>query len=172
MSKAFEYQRLLDQAQRLDGAAFARALKFPVLYVEQFLAAADSLKVATLKGDTTTSQRVDLFFPLEKREGSNVFLNMITLGRAQNNDLVLEGEGISKFHAYFTQVGEKWLLVDAGSSFGTFVNDRKLEPRSERAVLEPGARVRFGNTLVGKFLDAATCHEMLLASSPGNVRRF
>ena len=37
---------------------------------------------------------------VEKQKGSNAFDNMITVGRAGNNDIALEISSISKFHAY------------------------------------------------------------------------
>lgn len=172
MSKAFEFQTLLSRAVEMDLEKFTAMLEVPVLYAEQFLAAADSQRVATLKGDTGERRRVDLFYPLVKRPGSNVFASMITLGRASNNDIVIEGEGISKFHAYFIESGDEWLLVDAGSSFGTFVDHKKLEPRTERAQLSDKISLRFGNALVGRFLLPKSCHELLLTASSGGLPSF
>lgn len=173
MNKAFEFKILLERAQHLDVERFSKEVVVgPVLYAEQFLAAADSQRVATLKGDTGDRKRVDLFFPLVKRTGSNVFSNMITVGRAANNDIVIEGEGISKFHAYFIEVGGDWLIVDAGSSFGTFVDHEKIEPRTQRVTLTDKTVLRFGNALVGRFLHPASCHELLLTTGAGGLPSF
>ncbi len=65
-------------------------------------------------------------FPLRK-QASNAFAMMVTVGRAANNDIVLPYDGISKFHAYFSNVGG-WVLIDAKSTNGTFVESRRLEP--------------------------------------------
>jgi len=66
-------------------------------------------------------------FPLRK-QATNAFAMMVTVGRAANNDIVLPYEGISKFHAYFSNLGGAWVLVDAKSTNGTFVEGRKLDP--------------------------------------------
>src|SRR5262245_52871916 len=58
---------------------------------------------------------------LHKREGANPFAAMVTIGRASNNDVVLEDPGVSKFHAYVRASGAEWLITDAGSLNGTFV---------------------------------------------------
>src|SRR5688500_13980839 len=61
--------------------------------------------------------------PLRKREGSNAFTLMVTIGRAPNNDLVLADRRVSKFHAYFRHVGNTWTISDANSTNGTRVDD-------------------------------------------------
>src|SRR5262245_8732386 len=87
---------------------------------------------------------------LVKRTGANEFANMITIGRAGNNDVPIEVSSVSKFHAYFTgEPEDKWYLHDAGSSNGTWTareqlcrNKTKLRDGSS-IQLGPDARVRF-----------------------------
>ena len=67
--------------------------------------------------------------PVTKRPG-NAFPEMINVGRAQNNDIVLPFTSISKFHAYFemdSSTGD-FRLTDADSMNGSFVNQDRLEP--------------------------------------------
>ncbi len=58
----------------------------------------------------------------------------LTIGQDESNDLVLEGAGISDFHAEIRAEGDDLYLVDLLSSKGTYVNDqpvskpRKLNP--------------------------------------------
>lgn len=80
---------------------------------------------------------------LEKRvgPGSNPFGQMITLGRARNNDLVLLHPSVSKFHAWFSQEGGTWTVTDAGSSNGTWLDGQRLTARQSH-------RLRAGATLV------------------------
>src|SRR5581483_607894 len=66
-------------------------------------------------------------FPLRK-QATNAFAMMVTVGRAANNDIVLPYDGISKFHAYFSNLGGGWVLVDAKSTNGTFLEGRRLSP--------------------------------------------
>jgi hypothetical protein len=79
---------------------------------------------------------------LRKRAGGG-FSERIGIGRARNSDIVLPYGRISKLHAFFvTDDQGRYLLTDAGSRNGTFVDGNRLEPR---APIEPaeGAIVRF-----------------------------
>jgi len=53
---------------------------------------------------------------------------MITLGRTNNNDLVLPDERVSKFHGYFQRIGEGWTFTDAGSTNGTCIDGSPIVP--------------------------------------------
>lgn len=164
MQHKFELADLLRLARdQLPEEFLARTLPEPVLYVEQFLELEESGGFMTNAGNTQESQRIDLFFPLRKRSGANAFTSMVTVGRAGNNDVVIQAEGVSKFHAYFMRVRDEWTLVDAGSSLGTFVDERLIEPRSERVPMSSGVRIRLGNALLGRYLDPPSCRELLLA---------
>jgi hypothetical protein len=48
------------------------------------------------------------------------------IGRAPENDLVLDSPAISRQHAYIGPRADAWLLVDKGSANGTFVNGRRV----------------------------------------------
>lgn len=65
--------------------------------------------------------------PLLKK-GSKGQKQMITVGRTPNNDISLPFRGISKFHAYFVVDGMNTLVVDGGSTNGTFINSKPLPP--------------------------------------------
>ena len=82
--------------------------------------------------------------PVAKRLGGNPFANMITIGRAANNDIVLAEGSVSKFHAFLRTTEGGLLLVDADSSNGTYVNGTRLDPQRARR-LNPGDTLRFGN---------------------------
>jgi DNA-binding winged helix-turn-helix (wHTH) protein len=45
----------------------------------------------------------------------------LTIGKAASNDVVVEGEYVSRVHARITGQPGRWLLEDAGSTNGTFV---------------------------------------------------
>ncbi|MCC6954764.1 MAG: Flp pilus assembly complex ATPase component TadA [Deltaproteobacteria bacterium] len=53
--------------------------------------------------------------------------DMLMLGRAQGNDVILETGGISRFHATIALEGDTLVITDVGSTNGTFVNAQKTE---------------------------------------------
>jgi hypothetical protein len=63
-----------------------------------------------------------------RKDDLNAFADMITIGRASNNDISLPFASISKFHAYFKVDGDDCTLTDAGSTNGTFLNNDQLDP--------------------------------------------
>lgn len=82
---------------------------------------------------------------VKKREGSNAFASMITVGRAPNNDIKIPSTTVSKFHCYFMVTAAGTTISDAGSTNGTFIKGRRLEPRSERVTLESKDEIRLGD---------------------------
>lgn len=53
-------------------------------------------------------------------------LDRITLGRAPDNVLVLDDKAASRHHAEVRRSGAGWMLVDLGSSNGTWVDGKKV----------------------------------------------
>jgi len=87
-----------------------------------------------------------LIFPV-KQTGRSPFPFFISVGRTDNNDIVIRDASLSKFHAYFKhEDGGGFLIQDGGSSNGTFVDDIKVPKKEEGEPLEikSGARLRFG----------------------------
>ncbi len=82
-------------------------------------------------------------YPLAKKPGAS-FADMITVGRTPNNDIVLRDVTVSRFHAYFRQRGEKWIVADAGSKNGSELEGVPLEARKEKE-LASGVAVRIGD---------------------------
>jgi pSer/pThr/pTyr-binding forkhead associated (FHA) protein len=65
----------------------------------------------------------------------------VAVGRAVDNDVVLDDPSLSRKHARLIRRGPGQIEVeDLGSSNGTFVNERKIG----RGTIEPGDLVRFG----------------------------
>lgn len=99
-----------------------------------------------------------LVLPLRKVQPT--FPSMITVGRTENNDLVVADEQISKFHAFFRIVGDKLELSDAGSRNGTFVAGRRLEARGAAVPVTARDSCSFG-ALEFLLLDSRGCWEFL-----------
>ncbi|WP_437834314.1 diguanylate cyclase [Sorangium sp. So ce1153] len=77
--------------------------------------------------------------------------NPTTVGRGANNHIVLDGESVSRRHAHFEQRPSAWMVVDDGSTNGTYCNDEQI---SREVVLKNGDRVKIGPTIF-KFLSGA-----------------
>ena len=99
-----------------------------------------------------------LVLPLKKVQST--FPSMITVGRTDNNDLVVPDEQISKFHAFFRLVGDRVELSDAGSRNGTFVGTRRLESRGASAPLRANDGFAFA-AVEFQLFDARGCWEWL-----------
>jgi pSer/pThr/pTyr-binding forkhead associated (FHA) protein len=65
----------------------------------------------------------------------------LKVGRATDNDLVLDDPSLSRHHAQVTRAGGKLEVEDLGSSNGTFVNGRRIG----KSGVAPGDVVRFGD---------------------------
>jgi hypothetical protein len=97
---------------------------------------------------------------LPMRKVQSTFPSMITVGRTENNDMVVSDEQVSKFHAFFRLVGDKVELSDAGSRNGTYVRGRRLEARGAAAPVGPRDVCSFG-ALEFQLFDARGCWEFL-----------
>ena len=65
----------------------------------------------------------------------------LTVGSLESNDLVVDGDGVSRVHAVFERFGATWCVRDLGSRNGTFVNGGRIV--GERA-LHPGDEILLG----------------------------
>ncbi len=89
---------------------------------------------------------------LEKTK-DNAFQRRITLGRTANNDIEIDAQSVSRFHAWFVrdETTDLWAIVDAGSRNGTLVSGKRLTARVQTP-LANAARIRVGNVELTYFL--------------------
>jgi hypothetical protein len=87
------------------------------------------------------------------KSGRNKFGHMITVGRTNQNDIILPAKSVSKFHAYFqtNQDSGEFMVTDANSRFGTVVQGGELEGGITRT-LENGSTLVFGMVARSTFL--------------------
>lgn len=64
-----------------------------------------------------------------------------TVGRLADNSLVLTQPFVSRSHAQIAEVGNSFVLTDAGSRHGTYVNGKRVD----KHVLEMSDRIQFGS---------------------------
>jgi FHA domain-containing protein len=50
----------------------------------------------------------------------------LTFGTLESNDVVVDGDGVSRVHAAIEQFGDAWCVRDLGSRNGTFVNGERI----------------------------------------------
>jgi hypothetical protein len=68
----------------------------------------------------------------------------LTIGRDPTNSLCLAEDRLtSRFHARLYREGDAWMVVDEGSTNGTFLGRTRLR---EAAVVTPGVKIRLGRT--------------------------
>lgn len=68
----------------------------------------------------------------------------VTIGRADDNTLVLSGNNVSRHHSMLVWEDETWSAVDLGSGNGTFVDGRKVQ----RGTLENNSGLAIGDYVI------------------------
>ena len=66
---------------------------------------------------------------------------LVTIGRDDNNILVLSDAGVSSRHAYFEKIDGKWMVFDSNSTNGVMVNGKKIDQKSD---VYDGDEIRLG----------------------------
>ncbi len=76
----------------------------------------------------------------------NAFQRRVTIGRTNNNDIVLDDSSVSRFHAWLQQdeATGVWQLFDAGSRNGTMAAGKKL-PAKSAVDLSVGVKMKIGS---------------------------
>ncbi len=67
---------------------------------------------------------------------------LINLGRKQDNDIVIDSEHISRYHAQIRKINGQYLLLDLESTVGTSVNGKKIT----QTYLKPGDVISLAGT--------------------------
>ena len=69
---------------------------------------------------------------------------MLTLGRGDTNDVVLDHDNVSRFHAELHNKRDHHSIIDKGSTNGTFVNDRRVK---KEHLLNSGDLIKIGGSI-------------------------
>ncbi len=157
------FAEFVKQHEGLARDAFLARVQVPYVVLDRHKPSRDA-SFLTVKLDKDALERLDrpgeqYVAPVQKRaDGKNAFAMMITVGRAQNNDIVVPDARVSKFHAYLRQQGEGWLICDANSRNGTFV-DGEAVPQQGGLTVRSGARIKLAQSLELVFCDPAALFE-------------
>ncbi len=82
--------------------------------------------VDAVRQSLRTTANVQSFIILEGRRHVPLIKPVITLGRALDNDIVIDDPRVSRHHAQLRLRQGRYVLYDTGSSGGTYVNDRPI----------------------------------------------
>lgn len=143
---------LVLERQKLSRDAFAATWSMPVLLHREeredeeeraFKTGITDPRGSRLEIEAGLTTKPDLaVIKVQKRAGSP-FQERISVGRSRNSDIHIDYPKISKFHAYFSPSDLNFLLTDAGSTNGTFVNNHRLTA-DQPVILPDRALVSFG----------------------------
>jgi hypothetical protein len=101
-----------------------------------------TLRMHALSGPVSAQSLIGRIWPVTK--GQNGPRGpAISGGRASSNDIVLPDFTISNHHFHFRYEAMRLVLIDLGSTNGTFVNGDRLVPE-QRVPVPNGARLVFG----------------------------
>jgi phosphoserine phosphatase RsbU/P len=112
--------------------------------------------------------------------------DVTTMGRRTGSDVVISVNGVSRDHAEIVRDGERYILRDRGSKFGTFVNGKRVTehelrpgdairlgdagaPQAVFAIIDDEATSQRGSTIVPDFHLVATLLDGLRALGSGGV---
>jgi hypothetical protein len=173
MSQSLAYY--LKEATRLGSSQFLKAHCHPVLLWPEVMGRDDQndFQFDTVVMDSGDKRSLDLpakamlrvdetlVIEVKKQSGSSRS-QLIRLGRTANNDIVIPHKTISKLHAYFQKAAgeESYEIVDAGSTNGTRVNNRRLVS-SQGQLVNNGDHIQFGPTVRVIYLTAPGFYEYL-----------
>ena len=114
-----------------------------------------------------------LVFPIRKTERS-IIARFYSVGQTRNNDIVVRDVTVSKFHAFFqdSDDGQGFVLQDARSTNGTFVNDERVPAQGsgDPVRVRAGDVIRFGGVELS-FLTAADLCALVRSVSSVMQRR-
>jgi pSer/pThr/pTyr-binding forkhead associated (FHA) protein len=74
--------------------------------------------------------KVTILFGSEKLGEHNLDQDELSVGRAQDCDIVIDNMGVSRHHCSLVRKGEDWVVVDKGSNNGTYVGDERVSQKA------------------------------------------
>jgi len=81
-------------------------------------------------------------------------LGVVRVGRATDNEVVIDNQNVSRYHAQLRWVESGWLVYDLDSTNGTFLDGLRVEPGRPLA-LRPGVRLVLGDHELAVVRDVA-----------------
>jgi hypothetical protein len=160
---------VIRDGQQMNAAAFADRYPHPfLLLAETGAGVADQTGMRTLLSEEQQQQSSakresrtaeDLLWGVTPRDEA---AERVTAGRAQDNDIVLAFNLVSKQHLAFEETGRGWKLIDMGSSNGTSLNGDALQSLHAYD-LQDGDVIDVGSELSVTFMQPESLHVVLPA---------
>lgn len=117
-----------------------------------------------LAAQAATDVNAALVFFLAK-SGRNPFSSMITIGRARNNDVLIESGLVSKLHAYVLTRPDGLFIFDQGSTNGTKVDGVMLK-KGEGGQLRDGCTIELAPNIALRYHTVETLFSLIRQRSP------
>lgn len=101
--------------------------------------------IEELSGEASEESRAlqSAIFPINKRLRGDAKPNIISIGRSNENDLVMNDYPVSRVHAQIRIKMDHFFLMDLGATNGTSINEKALPPNVE-VEIGAGDTVGFG----------------------------
>ena len=118
-----------DEANALKGEGIKKTLIVHRTYVA---GASNLSEIPT--GSTSVEKSIAL--SLIREDTGEIFTpskDRITIGKAKDNDFIVDERYVSKHHAAMYRDGKVWFMEDLGSTNGTFVNGKKILKKKVKA---------------------------------------
>lgn len=97
-----------------------------------------------IDGSSQIATRLDITQGDRKGESIRLDRREITIGRAENSDLVITDEYASTHHAKLVLINNDWMLQDLNSTNGTFIDGNRV---GTPVVVKLGTPIRIGKTV-------------------------
>jgi len=145
--KSFLLSTLLPELDLRDEVAFTRAYPHPWLLRESAPRTPAHTSGATLLMPMPTRLAPEGLTLAIALEPARAGASRVTLGRGHACDLELPDGTLSQLHCVFQKGADGWLLEDAGSTNGTWVDGARLA-RQQTVPLVDGTRIQAAQVLL------------------------
>lgn len=156
LEAARRIRQLLDDELGIDPSPALREIEQKVLRQESLGPAAPAPAAASsLSNQRTVAETAIVLSHARVRLPTGETLPVpsrgLRLGRMEDNDLVVAGERVSRYHAVVAETANGFTVTDLRSTNGTHVNDERVV---DSHLLRDGDRIRVGGTEIVFLLDA------------------
>ncbi len=110
-----------------------------------------SMNDETIITSSAVGKRLDSFSESDKvsylvfNNNKVRLISKIRIGRANDNDIVVDNKLASRYHAIIQKIKDAYYLKDEGSTNGTFLNGKKI-PEAKYFKLQAGDKITIGNS--------------------------